>query len=267
MRMENPIQPKEVAMYATERQLEIRTIARDQGRVEVRSLAERLNVTPETIRRDLTMLERRGVLRRVHGGAIPVERLAGESPVADREMRMAEAKERIAVAAIEELPENGGSLILDAGTTTALIAPLLPTDRELTVVTHSLPIALALAEKSNITVHFLGGVIRERTLAAVGEWAQQQLAEVCADVAFLGTNGLTIEHGLTTPDLTEARVKKAIVGAARRCVLVADHTKFGVSEFARVAPLADIDTFITDDGLDSEAAAEVDLAGCRVITV
>lgn len=180
---------------------------------------------------------------------------------------MSEAKERIAVAALDELPENGGSLVLDAGTTTALIAALLPVDRELTVVTHSLPIALALAEKPSITVHLLGGVIRERTLAAVGEWAQRQLSEVCADVAFLGTNGITVEQGLTTPDLTEAGVKKAIVASARRSVLVADHTKFGVSEFARVAPLAAIDTFITDDGLDAEAATEVDLAGCRVVIV
>lgn len=254
-------------MYATERQLEIRAIARDQGRVEVRSLAKQLDVTPETIRRDLTMLERRGVLRRVHGGAIPVERLAIEPAVADRETRMSDAKERIAVAALDELPDDGGSIILDAGTTTARIAALLPPERELTVVTHSLPIALSLADKPAITVHLLGGVVRGKTLAAVGTWTQQQLTDVCADVAFMGTNGITVAQGLTTPDLTEAAVKRALVAAARRSVLVADHTKYGVVDFAKVAPVATLDTFITDTGLDAEAATEVDLAGCHVITV
>lgn len=251
-------------MYATERQLEIRAIARERGRVEVKELADRLGVTPETVRRDLTLLERRGVLRRVHGGAIAVERLAIEPAVADRETRMSEAKQRIARAALDELPD-GGAIAVDAGTTTAQLVALMPADRELTVVTHGVHLAIALAALPGITLHLLGGQLRGRTLAAVGAWAEQQLADVHVDVAFVGANGVTVEEGITTPDLAEARIKRALVRAASRTVILADHTKFGLVDFARVTPLADVDTLITDTGLDAEAAAEIEATGCRVV--
>lgn len=251
-------------MYATERQQEILTRARLDGRVEVKDLADSLDVTPETVRRDLTTLERRGLLRRVHGGAIPVERLGIEPAVADREGRMAGQKERIAKAALDELPD-GGAIILDAGTTTIRLAEMLPTDRELTVVTHGLPIAMLLASRPTITLHLLGGTVRGRTLAAVGPWAERAMADVYADVAFLGTNGLTVERGLTTPDLAEAGVKRALVGAARRTVVLADHTKVGRSDFAQVAPLAAVDTVITDSELEPDLADEIEAAGPRVV--
>lgn len=251
-------------MYATERQQEILSKSRLDGRVEVRGLAELLDVTPETVRRDLTALERRGLLHRVHGGAIPVERLGFEPAVSERESVMSAQKERIARAALDELPD-GGAIILDAGTTTARMAELLPTDRELTVVTHGLPIAMALAARPNITVHLLGGMIRGRTLAAVGTWTERDVRDVFADVAFLGINGLTVEQGLTTPDLVEAGVKRALVAAARRTVVLADHTKIGRSEFAHVAPLSAVDTVVTDIDLDPELAEEIEQAGTRVV--
>ncbi|NCT89625.1 DeoR/GlpR transcriptional regulator [Cellulomonas sp. APG4] len=251
-------------MYATERQQEILGRARRDGRVEVKELAEALDVTPETVRRDLTALERRALLRRVHGGAIPVERLGIEPAVSDREGRMAGQKERIAKAALDEVPE-GGAIILDAGTTTIRLAEMLPTDRELTVVTHGLPVAMVLATRSNITLHLLGGTVRGRTLAAVGPWAERSMQDVFADVAFLGTNGITAERGLTTPDLAEAGVKRALVAAARRTVVLTDHTKFGRADFAQVAPLSAVDTVITDLDLDPDLADEVEAAGPRVV--
>ena len=251
-------------MYATERHQEILSQARLDGRVEVKALADALDVTPETVRRDLTALERRGLLRRVHGGAIPVERLGFEPAVADREGRMAGQKERIAKAALDELPD-GGAIILDAGTTTIRLAEMLPTDRELTVVTHSLPIAMLLSTRGNIALHLLGGTVRGRTLAAVGPWAERSAADVYADVAFLGTNGITVERGLTTPDLAEAGVKRALVAAARRTVVLTDHTKFGRADFAQVAPLSAVDTVITDSELEPELAEEIEVAGPRVV--
>lgn len=229
-------------------------------------LARELAVTPETVRRDLTALERRGVLRRVHGGAIPVERLGIEPGIADREVHATGEKERIARAALDELPD-GGSIIMDAGTTTVRLAELLPMDRELTVVTHSIPVAAALVSRANISLHLLGGLVRGRTLAAVGEWTRTQVAEVFADVAFMGTNGISVERGLTTPDIAEASVKKALIGAARRTVVLADHSKFGREDFARVAPLAAVDTVITDSGLDPELAEDMENAGPRVVVV
>lgn len=253
-------------MYAPERHLQILETARARGRVDVASLAKDLAVTPETVRRDLTALERRGVLRRVHGGAIPVERLGIEPGVADREGHAAGQKERIARAALEEVPE-GGSIILDAGTTTVRLAEMLPTDRELTVVTHSIPVASILVSRPNVSLHLLGGIVRGRTLAAVGEWTRAQIAEVFADVAFMGTNGISVERGLTTPDVAEASVKRALMDAARRTVVLADHTKFGREDFARVAPLSDVDTVITDVELDVELAEDIENAGPRVVIV
>lgn len=251
-------------MYATERQQQILELARRDGRVEVKDLAESFDVTTETVRRDLTVLERRGLVRRTHGGAIPVERLGFEPAVSDREGRMAGQKERIAKAALDEVPD-GGAVLLDAGTTTVRLAELLPTDRELTVVTHALPVATVLATRPNVILHLLGGTVRGRTLAAVGAWTEQALRDIYADVAFVGTNGITVEHGLTTPDLGEAAVKRAIVHAARRVVVLADHTKFGRSDLAHVAPLSAVDTVITDLELDPELADEVEAAGPRVV--
>jgi DeoR family fructose operon transcriptional repressor len=253
-------------MYAPERHQQILETARTQGRVEVAELARDLSVTPETVRRDLTALERRGVVRRVHGGAIPVERLGFEQAVADRETRSAAQKDRIARAALEELPD-GGSIILDAGTTTARMAQLLPDDREFTVVTHSIPVASTLMNRPNVTLHLLGGVVRPRTFAAVGERTKAQVEEIFADVAFMGTNGVSVERGLTTPDFAEASIKRSLVSAARRAVVLADHTKFGREDFAKVAPLSAIDTIITDLGLDVELAEDVENAGPRMVIV
>src|SRR5687768_9501360 len=143
-------------MYAEERQQEILRRARAAGRVDVVSLAAELDVTTETIRRDLTTLERAGVLRRVHGGAIPVERLGFEPALATRDSVLIDEKERIAKAALAEVPEEG-AIILDAGTTTARLAQVLPADRELTVVVNSPVLATQLGTRTNLNVLLLGG--------------------------------------------------------------------------------------------------------------
>ena len=177
-------------MYAEERLQLIVARARAQGRVDVAALAAELGVTPETVRQDLTSLERQGLLRRVHGGAIPVERLGFEPAVGQRAEHYQEEKDRIAKAAIAELPVEG-AILLDSGTTTARLAEMLPLDCELTVVTNSLPIALSLSVRPNLQVLVTGGRVRSRTLAAVGDWAGDALASVRVDVAFLGANGIS----------------------------------------------------------------------------
>jgi DeoR family transcriptional regulator, fructose operon transcriptional repressor len=251
-------------VYADERRERIVEMARADGRVEVARLADRLAVTPETIRRDLTSLERRGLLRRVHGGAIPIERLGMEPAFATRDTVMTAEKDRIAKAALEELPDEG-SIILDAGSTTSRLAEALPTDRELTVVTNGLNIAVALAQRPNLTVLAFGGRVRSRTLAAVDVWALEALRDTFVDVAFMATNGVSVERGLTTPDPTEAAVKRAMIGAARRTVLLADHTKVGSDHLTRFAELDEVDTLITDQGLDHELAGDIDTLGVRVV--
>jgi DeoR family transcriptional regulator, fructose operon transcriptional repressor len=251
-------------MYAEERLQLIVARARAQDRVDVAALAAELEVTPETVRRDLTSLERQGLLRRVHGGAIPVERLGFEPAVGQRAEHHQEEKDRIAKAAIAELPAQG-AILLDSGTTTARIAELLPLESELTVVTNSLPIALTLSVRPNLQVLITGGRVRSRTLAAVGDWAGTTLGSVRVDVAFLGANGVSAVHGLTTPDQTEAAAKRAMIHAARRPVVVADHSKLGTDYFARFGELDSIDTLITDAGADDDLIAELESHGLRVV--
>ena len=143
-------------MYAAERQQRIMAEARQAGRVEVALLAESLGVTAETVRRDLTALERRGSLRRVHGGAIPVERLELEPTLAARSGRLADVKRRIAARVLDELP-TGGTVLLDSGSTTQAVVQLLPPDLDLTVLTNSVSAAAALSTHPGITLYLLGG--------------------------------------------------------------------------------------------------------------
>jgi DeoR family fructose operon transcriptional repressor len=250
-------------MYAPERHQRIVEQARQHGRVDVKDLAESLEVTPETIRRDLTSLERRGLVRRAHGGAIPVERITIHAGVGDRGGMNTTEKMVIAEAALDELPE-GGSIIIDAGTSTICLAEMLPSDRGLTVVTHSLPVAMAVANRPGIDLHFLGGNIRSDSLAGVGTWTHQLVGMVSVDVAFISINGITPERGLTTHNIAEAAVKSALIKAARRSILLADHTKFGREELARVAPIAAIDTIITDPAVNLDLVREVEAAGTEV---
>ncbi|MDO9408126.1 DeoR/GlpR family DNA-binding transcription regulator [Patulibacter sp.] len=250
-------------MYAEERQQRIVELARAQGRAEVALLAQELGVTAETIRRDLTALERHGVLRRVHGGAIPVDRLRFEPGLATRDAVRQDEKERIARRAVDEL-RDASTVLLDAGSTTSRLAELLPGDRELTVVTDSIAIASTLSSRPNVNLLLLGGRVRSRTMAAVGDWTTSQLRGLLVDVSFVGTNGVSIARGLTTPDPDEAAVKRAMITAGRHVVLLADHTKVGDDQFARFGDLGDVDVLITDEGLDAGTATELAAAGPRV---
>ncbi|MCX5199032.1 DeoR/GlpR family DNA-binding transcription regulator [Streptomyces sp. NBC_00249] len=253
-------------MYAPERQQEILRLAREAGRVEVVLLAERFQVTAETVRRDLTALDRAGLLRRVHGGAVPAGRLGFEPDLTARESTAADEKDRIAAAALAELPA-GGSVILDAGSTVARLAAGIPVETALTVVTHALPVAARLADHTGIDLHLVGGRVRHRTRAAVDAWALRAYAEIHADVLFLATNGFTAEGGLSTPDLAEAAVKRAAIAAARRVVLLADSAKAGQERFARFGAFADVDLLITDTGLAPAHKAAIEAAGTEVALV
>jgi DeoR family fructose operon transcriptional repressor len=251
-------------LFAEERQHEIVSRARDAGRVDVASLSVELDVTPETVRRDLTALERAGLVRRVHGGAIAIERLGFEPAVATREGVLAAEKARIGKAALAELPDDG-AIVIDAGTTTRRLVEALPTDVELRVVVNSPELAISLARRANVTVMILGGRVRSRTMSVVDDWAVSSLAGIHVDVAFMATNGISVERGLTTPDPAEAAVKRAMIASARRTVLLADHTKIGNDYFAAFGDIAEVDTFVTDTGADAELVDEIAEAGPRVV--
>lgn len=233
-------------MHAEDRRQLIAEELRRKGRVSVSRLAMVYEVTPETVRRDLVELEQRGALRRIHGGALSHERMQVEPGVTERSTLMAAEKARIAAAALEFLPDAEGTVLIDAGTTTGALVEQFPADRRLTVVTNALPLAMRLSPLPLVTVMVVGGRVRERTLANVDDFALRMLGELRVDVAFMATNGVT-ERGCSTPDLAEAAVKRAMIAAADRTVLLADHTKFGQEHFVRFADLGDLDVVITDD--------------------
>jgi DeoR family fructose operon transcriptional repressor len=254
-------------MYAEERQEAIAALVISKGRASVAELAQAYDVTTETVRRDLAALDRAGVVRRVHGGAVPARALHLVEPgVGERESTRADYKDAIAAAATEFFPLGGASVLLDAGTTTARIAALMPADRELIVVTNSVPIAARLAAFPTVTLQVLGGRVRGITQAAVGEQALRVLDTLRVDIAFIGTNAISARHGLSTPDSDEAAVKRAMVGCANYVVVTADSTKVGREEFVSFAPISSVDTLITDTEIsDADRAALTD-EGVEVIT-
>jgi len=250
------------APYADQRTQRMSQALREQGRLDVNQVAADLGVTIETVRKDLIRMERQGLLRRVYGGAVPIEHLAYEPAVSARTEFSGE-KTRIARAALAHVPLHG-SVLLDAGSTTAQLAEMFPGDRDLTVYTNTLPHALSLLSRPQLTVFTLGGRLRSRTMAEVDDWAARALAEINVDVAFLGTNGISLDRGLTTPDPAEAATKRLMLAAAERRVLLADRSKVGAVSGSRHAGLDDIDLFITDDGLPDDQLAGLQAAGLTV---
>lgn len=253
-------------MYATERQAAIEEILDSEGRIAVVDVARRFDVTTETVRRDLAVLETRGLITRVHGGAIASSRSSvRETAVADRVREHSTAKRAIAEAAIATLGEGfRGSLLLDAGPTTAAVAALLPerlrrTGGRADVVTHSFALASDLAGAERVDLSLIGGRVRGVTSAAVGAATVAAITALRPDVAMIGANGLSASFGLSTPDPDEAAVKSAIVRAARRVIAVCDASKFGRELLVSFAAFRDIDVLVTDvepDGMLATALAD-----------
>ena len=253
-------------MYAEERQQAIASLVISQGRASVAELAQAYDVTTETVRRDLAFLDKAGVLRRVHGGAVPVRALHLVEPgVGERETTRAEHKGAIAAAATEFFPHGGATVLLDAGTTTARIAAQLPTDRELVVVTNSVPIAARLAAMPSVSLQLLGGRVRGLTQAAVGELTLRVLDTLRDDIAFTGTNAIRVRHGLSTPDGDEAAVKRAMVLAANYVVVAADSSKIGREDFVSFAPISSVDTLITDCEISAGDREQLTENGVEVV--
>jgi len=254
-------------MYAEERQQAMAQLVAEHGRLSVNVLAERYDVTTETVRRDLSSLERMGLVRRVHGGAVPSDSLAViESGLIERDQANTPQKERIARAALELLPPAGSTVLMDAGSTTNRLASLLPRDHRLVVLTHAVPVAARLAGNPQVELHLLPGRVRATTQAAVGADTVAALERLRADVVFLGSNGVTAEHGLSTPDHDEAAVKRAMVHCARQVVVLADASKVGVEAPVRFASLDEVDVLVTDTGIDPADQATFAASGMEVRT-
>ncbi|EGD54022.1 DeoR/GlpR family DNA-binding transcription regulator [Gordonia neofelifaecis] len=246
-------------MYAEERQSAIATEVRSRGRVSVADLAARFSVTGETVRRDLAILQRSGHLVRVHGGAVrhDVAAVVDEPDLVVREETHRAEKIAIGAAAVAFLPADGGSVLIDAGTTTLQLALAIHADTRLSYVTNSVQIAGVVADLPGAGVLLTGGRLRPKTGAAVGSEAVDMLGRVRASVGFLGTNGLSVAHGLSTPDPDEAATKRAMLAACATTIVLADSSKINREELMSFGGLDDFDVLITDGGIDRGFADEL----------
>jgi DeoR family fructose operon transcriptional repressor len=235
-----------------DRQQAIYMLALRQGSVDVADLARRYGVTTETIRRDLSDMQGRQLLRRVHGGAVPVERMNHEPMVDARHVVNAEEKRRIATTAAAEVPDRG-SVIIDSGSTGHCLADVFPVDRDVHVVTNSLITAITLSRRGLRDLTVLGGSVRTSRLAMVDETAAGELEHMAIDVLFISCDGLSFQHGLTTPYREEHRIKRAMIERANRVVAMVDQSKFGNVQMFSFAKFDEIDVLVTDTRADVEA--------------
>ncbi|MDX6655988.1 MAG: DeoR family transcriptional regulator, fructose operon transcriptional repressor [Solirubrobacteraceae bacterium] len=246
-----------------DRQHAIYMLALKQGSVDAADLADRYGVTTETIRRDLSDMQSRQLLRRVHGGAILVEHVNHEPKVEARDMVNADEKLRIATMAVEEVPEHG-SVIIDSGSTGQRLAEVFPVDRDVHVVTNSLVTALTLSRRGLQKLTVLGGAVRTNRHAMVDETTKAELQHMAIDVVFMSCDGLSFQHGLTTPYREEHTVKRAMIERSRRFVALVDESKFGNVQMFSFATFEEIDTLVTDTRVDPEAAEVLTSHGISV---
>jgi DeoR/GlpR family transcriptional regulator of sugar metabolism len=246
-------------MLAQQRQAYILERVREDGAVRVADLARDLSVSDMTVRRDLELLHRRGLLEKVHGGAtaLPGSALWEPGFAAKSTLQLAE-KEAIADAAVA-LIAPGSAIGISAGTTTYELARRLVDIPGLTVVTNSVPVADVLhhSGRSDHTIILTGGV-RTPSDALVGPFAVSALRTIHVDLVFMGVHGMDPHSGFTTPNVLEADTDRALVEAGRRLIVVADHTKWGIIGISSIARLDQADTLISDSGLDAGARAILD---------
>ena len=263
-----------MALLALERQHRILELVHQNGTVTVERLAAEFGVTRETVRRDLDSLETRGELHRIHGGATAAG--AGprtETPLQDRHRTHTTQKSQIARAALEFLPPApGGSLIIDAGSTTEAFADLVAVEAtsgatagSRYLLTNALPVAAKLSGIETLDLELIGGLVRGITGAAVGPDTVQTLSRRSVDVAFIGTNGVDAGFGLSTPDSAEAAVKTALIQAARRSILLADASKLDRTSLVQFARLEEVAILITDAAPPPHLAEVLDAADVSVI--
>jgi DeoR family transcriptional regulator of aga operon len=254
-------------MLKNERSLKIlQQLIRD-GEVTVLQLAERLNISATTVRRDLTDLEKAGLLRRIHGGAIQVEPMFYEpfrylSSFIGQEQLHAAEKRRIGLAAAE-IVEDGETIALGAGTTTTQVGRCLRQRTGITVITNALNIAMELSRRANLKIIIVGGGVSGASFALTGSFGVSAVGGMFYDKAFIGVDGIHPAHGLTTNCPDQVSVYRAMVRQSRQRIVVADHSKIGKVGRALIAPITNVDLIITDES----ASQKLSGFSARVLSV
>jgi len=251
-------------MLSEERRRKILELLDRDGRVVVKDLARRFSTSLITIRKDLEHLHGQGRIQRAHGGALPVEATAQRDPaLREKERLHRKEKHRIAEAAVRFV-QPGQVIILDSGTTSAAIARVAKNIPNLTVITNGVNIASELAG-TNVEVILTGGTLRKNSFSLVGPLAEDSLRHVSADVLFLAVDGFDVDYGLTTPNLLEAKVNRAMMASAKITIVVCDSSKFGRRSLSLIAPTGEVQHAITDDKIPPKVLRALRDAGVKVI--
>ena len=234
-----------------ERQKQIVSLLVRQGRLSVTEIMKQFSISAATARRDLEMLASQGKAQRVHGGVIAIDQAPPELPILDREGEQSDEKTRIGRAAAELIADKE-TVFLGSGTTVLAVARNLRDRKNLTVITNSLPVLNMLAGIKGIAVISLGGMLRDSELSFIGHLTEQALAEIRVDKVFMGTRGLSLEHGLTNDYLEETLTDRAIIKIGREVIIVADHTKVNRVSTVLLTSIKSIHVFVTDLQVDKK---------------
>ena len=238
------------------------------GFVRITDVANQLGVTKVTIRKDVKILESKGLLYKVHGSARPTNPHVADTDVHLKDTMNPEAKRRIAARAVE-LVEPVDSIILSSGSTVFALGEEIRrrTWQNLNIVTPFLRLGVLLNEAENVNVVQLGGTVHKKSLSVLGEEASRSLDDCICSKLFFGVDGIDLEHGITTSTLDEAKLTRKMMKASSQNIVLADSSKFGQRGFGRICALEDIDVIITDDGIPEQMVTIVEEAGVDLIIV
>ncbi|MFZ2636188.1 MAG: DeoR/GlpR family DNA-binding transcription regulator [Rectinemataceae bacterium] len=232
-------------MFAEERKNLILEYVNERKKATVQELCENFSVSSATIRNDLRELEHNRLLLRTHGGAIKPDKAGFEPYAKEKEIQNSDLKRRIAAAAIG-LIDNGDTIILDTGSTTAELAKLLFQKSDITVVTNDIVTALTLEDHPSAQVILVGGRVRKRFHCTVGTSGKDMLKSLTVDKAFMGANSFSVEKGASTPDLQQAEMKRLMITISTKIVFLVDSTKIGRNSFVQFGPIDCMECLVTD---------------------
>ncbi len=251
-------------MFAPERQEEILAIIKERKSVSVTDLSKELFVSPATVRRDLGAMEKTGLIRRLHGGAIVLEGSSDETSIFMREQENVLAKKEIAYVAAG-LIKTGNSVYLDSSSTVGKIIPLLKRFSFISIVTNGLKNALLLSETTNARVYVTCGMIQSQSNSILGADTVEYLSKLHTDIAFISCNGVDAENGVTEANLEQAKVKQTMLRNSKLKVLLADGSKFGKTFMAKTADFSDLDYLVTDVMPPEPCVQAVEKSGCKIL--
>jgi DeoR family transcriptional regulator, fructose operon transcriptional repressor len=252
-------------MLQEERQQLILQWLKQNQSVRIAELCKYLNVTRETVRRDLYELEEKGLLKKVHGGAV-LAKTNVEPPYAKRSVLNINEKEAIAAAAASFV-EDGDAIYIDLGTSTLLFAKQLLGKKGITVITNALLVALELSKNPDVKIIMSGGELRSGELALSGPVARKSLEHLYVDKAFIGVGGVSLETGFTDYHLAESEIRQLMLKNAKEKYVLVDHSKMNVAAFVKVAELEDIDVVITDSEAPQSTLQQLEEKGLQVVVV